>query len=170
MDYVGELFTNGQKFIPEVIMAVRALNSGLQVLRPFMNENHLQFKSTAVIGTVKGDIHNVGKSLVAMMIRSAGFQVVDLGTDVSSEEFVRAVRESGANVVALSAMLTTAMTNMKEIVKALQSEDFGYPLFIIVGGAPVTKRYAQEIDAHFADTAIRSRDQAIEFVAKQTKN
>lgn len=169
MDMLDTLFKNGDKFIPEVLMSTRAMNASFEVLKPYVCTNDLPLNGTIIIGTVKGDIHNIGIKLVSLMLQSACFKVVNLGTNVSKEEFVAAIREHNASIVTLSAMITTAMTNMTDTVKTLQNTTFDNPLYIIVGGAPVTQRYAKKINVEFAENALVTRNKALSFVKNKKK-
>jgi 5-methyltetrahydrofolate--homocysteine methyltransferase len=161
MERVGIMFKNNEVFIPEVLVAARAMNAGLVKLEPFLVRDKIQPKGSVVIGTVKGDLHDIGKNLVAMMLRGAGYRIIDLGIDVSAEKFVSAARENKADIVALSALLTTTMIQMKNIVETLHSQGLKIP--VIIGGAPVTREYADEIKAegYAADAA-----SAVEEVGK----
>lgn len=161
MERLGILFKNNEVFIPEVLVAARAMNAGLAKLEPFLVRDGIQPKGSVVIGTVKGDLHDIGKNLVAMMLRGAGYKIIDLGIDVSAEKFVSAARESKVDIVALSALLTTTMIQMKNIVETLRSGGLKTP--VIIGGAPVTREYADEIKAegYAADAA-----SAVEEVGK----
>jgi 5-methyltetrahydrofolate--homocysteine methyltransferase len=142
MSSVGQKFTRNEIFIPEMLIAARAMTAALQVLEPILVKSGVQPRG---IGTVKQDLHDIGKNLVAMMLKGGGFQVTDLGVDVSPEKFVAAAREQGAQVVALSALLTTTMPNMREVVKALKAA--GIAAKVMIGGAPVTQAFADEIGA-----------------------
>lgn len=145
MDEVGERFSAGDLFVPEMLMAAQAMQAGLRDLKPHLGEGDATSKGTVVIGTVKGDLHDIGKNLVAMMLEGAGFTVVDLGVDVAPEKFLEAARTNNARVVALSALLTTTMPSMEETVKVLDRAGLG--LKTIIGGAPVTAEYATAIGA-----------------------
>ncbi len=145
MDEVGEKFSAGDLFVPEMLMAAQAMKGGLALLKPMLSEESSQSKGIVVIGTVKGDLHDIGKNLVSMMMEGAGFDVVDLGVDVTSEDFVTAAAEKNADVVALSALLTTTMPSMEGTVKALK--EAGMTTRVIIGGAPVTQAFADQIDA-----------------------
>jgi methylmalonyl-CoA mutase cobalamin-binding domain/chain len=145
MERLGVLFKNNEVFIPEVLVAARAMNAGLAKLEPYLVRDGIQPKGAVVIGTVKGDLHDIGKNLVAMMLKGSGYKIIDLGIDVSAEKFAAAAKEHGANIVALSALLTTTMIQMKNIVEAVRATGLGIP--VIIGGAPVTKEYADEIKA-----------------------
>ena len=145
MDIVGKKFSGGELFVPEMLMAARAMKAGLEVLRPHLSSEAAVSRGTVVIGTVKGDLHDIGKNLVAMMMEGAGFDVVDLGVDIDAEKFVKAAAEHNAGVVALSALLTTTMPAMEATIVAVKKA--GIAAKIIIGGAPVTEAYADQIDA-----------------------
>jgi corrinoid protein of di/trimethylamine methyltransferase len=145
MDEVGEKFSSGELFIPEMLMAAQAMKAGLEFLKPYLSAGQNQSKGTVVIGTVKGDLHDIGKNLVAMMMEGAGFEVLDLGVDVDSEKFINAANGKNAHVIALSALLTTTMPAMEKTIKAVK--EAGMSVKTIVGGAPVTKAFADQIGA-----------------------
>jgi 5-methyltetrahydrofolate--homocysteine methyltransferase len=145
MDEVGKKFSEGDLFVPEMLMAAQAMKAGLGILKPHLASDSAANKGTVVIGTVKGDLHDIGKNLVAMMMEGAGFNVVDLGVDVDADKFVAAAKEHGANIVALSALLTTTMPAMEATVNAVK--EAGLAAKTIIGGAPVTKAYADQIGA-----------------------
>jgi 5-methyltetrahydrofolate--homocysteine methyltransferase len=145
LDEVGERFSRGELFIPEMLQAAQIAQTGLDVLKPLLTESDTRSAGTVVIGTVKGDLHDIGKSLVKMMLKGAGFQVVDLGVDVSTEAFVQAVEENQADILALSALLTTTMPAMQETVARFREN--GFSVKIMVGGAPITEEYAEKIGA-----------------------
>jgi 5-methyltetrahydrofolate--homocysteine methyltransferase len=145
MDEVGERFSAGELFVPEMLMAAQAMKAGLELLKPHLGEGGGQSKGVVVIGTVKGDLHDIGKNLVAMMMEGAGFEVVDLGVDVESEAFVKRAAEKSADVIALSALLTTTMPAMESTVKAVK--EAGMHTKTIIGGAPVTQAFAEQIGA-----------------------
>jgi len=147
MNEVGDLFSKGEYFIPELLVAERAMKAGIAVLEPELVKKPTQSLGKIVIGTVVGDLHDIGKNLAAIMISAAGFEVVDLGTDVSAEKFIEAVQRNKAKAVGLSALLTTTMINMGPIIKALRRAGFKGP--IIIGGAPITQEYADNIGADF---------------------
>ena len=146
MREVGQLFEEGEIYVPEMLVAARAMNATVAVLKPRLTEHAVQSGGTVAIGTVQGDLHDIGKNLVAMMLEGSGFEVVDLGTDVPPERFIDAIR-AGADVVAMSALLTTTMTSMKEVVDAIIVAGLRDRVRIIVGGAPITARYAAQIGA-----------------------
>jgi 5-methyltetrahydrofolate--homocysteine methyltransferase len=145
MEKLGAMFKNNEVFIPEVLVAARAMNAGLTKLEPYLIKDKVEPKGLVVIGTVKGDLHDIGKNLVAMMLKGAGYKIVDLGADVASEKFLDAARTNKANVVALSALLTTTMVQMKNVIQTLQASGLKVP--VIVGGAPLTQDYADQVGA-----------------------
>jgi 5-methyltetrahydrofolate--homocysteine methyltransferase len=144
---VGRLFEEGEYYVPEMLIAARAMQAGLGILKPLLVDSGIKPAGKVVVGTVKGDLHDIGKNLVAMMLEGAGFAITDLGTDVDPEKFVAAVKTEGINVVALSALLTTTMPSMKATIAAIEAAGLRDQVKVIVGGAPVTKQYADEIGA-----------------------
>ena len=146
MAEVGRLFEIGEYYVPEMLIAARAMQHGLAVLKPHLKEANVQSAGKVAIGTVKGDLHDIGKNLVAMMLEGAGFEIMDLGTDVAPEKYVAAV-QAGANLVALSALLTTTMPNMKAVIEGLKAAGLRDKAKVIIGGAPVTDSYAAQIGA-----------------------
>lgn len=155
MNVVGEKFKKNEVFVPEVLIAARAMKEGMKVLQPQLVESGVEPVGIAVIGTVKGDLHDIGKNLVGMMLEGAGFKVVDLGIDVPPEKFVDAARENKARVIGVSALLTTTMTSMKAVVEAVRASDIASAAKIMIGGAPVTQSFCDEIgaDGYAADAA-----------------
>jgi 5-methyltetrahydrofolate--homocysteine methyltransferase len=155
MDQVGKDFKAGDLFVPEVLIAARAMHAGMNVLRPLLVTLGVPSVGKYVIGTVKGDLHDIGKNLVKMMVEGAGFEVIDLGTDVPPDKFVAAVKEHQPTLVGLSALLTTTMVNMKTTVEALQEAGLRGSVKVMVGGAPVTDAFAKQIgaDAYAPDAA-----------------
>ena len=155
MDQVGKDFKAGDLFVPEVLIAARAMHAGMNVLRPLLIESKVPSAGKFLIGTVKGDLHDIGKNLVRMMLEGAGFEAIDLGTDVAPDKFVAAIREHRPQLVGMSALLTTTMVNMKATIEALQEAGLRDSVKIMVGGAPVTTAYAQQIgaDAYAPDAA-----------------
>jgi 5-methyltetrahydrofolate--homocysteine methyltransferase len=147
MDDVGKRFKCNEIFVPEVLIAARAMKQSMELLAPVLAAAGLAPEHKIVIGTVKGDLHDIGKNLVAMMLKGANFEVIDLGTDVPAEKFVETAKASGARLVGLSALLTTTMPAMRGTVDALQAAGLG-SVRVMVGGAPVTKDFADEIGAH----------------------
>ncbi len=152
MDIVGEKFSSGEVFVPEMLQAAKAMQEGLEILKPHLAGDAMIAKGTIVIGTVKGDLHDIGKNLVTMMVEGAGFNVIDLGVDVDVEKFVSEAQAHDADVVCLSALLTTTMPVMAKTVEAFK--EAGLKAKTIIGGAPVTDAYAQQIGADgFSDNA-----------------
>jgi len=147
MDIVGERMESGDMFIPEVLMCAKIMSAALDILKPHLPEGGVQSVGRVVIGTVKGDLHDIGKNLVMMMMESAGFEIFNLGVDVVPEAFINAVKENDANVVGLSALLTTTMPMMKETVDAFVESGLRDQVKILIGGAPVTQKFADEIGA-----------------------
>ncbi len=147
MAEVGRLFEEGEYFVPEMLISARAMKSAMALLKPYLQAAEVKYAGTVVIGTVKGDLHDIGKNLVGLMLEGAGFQVKDLGSDVTPEKYVEAVRESGANIVAMSALLTTTMVNMKATITALEEAGLRDKVKIMIGGAPVTDNFAKQIGA-----------------------
>ncbi len=154
MDEVGRRYEAEEYFVPELLLAARAMKAALTPLRPLLAASGAQPAGRVVIGTVKGDLHDIGKNLVASMLEGGGFEVLDLGADVSPEKFIDGVRSSGANIVCLSALLTVTMPSMKKTIEALEAAGVRSQVKVFVGGAPVTEQYAREIGADgFSETA-----------------
>lgn len=164
MMIIGEKFKNNQVYVPEVLIAARAMNAGVEILKPALVSEGVEPVGKAVICTVKGDLHDIGKNLVKMMFEGVGIECVDLGVDVGGEQIVEAVRESGAKVVCLSALLTTTMTAQKDIIDALTAAGLRGSVKVMVGGAPVTQAFADDIgaDAYTSDAASAAQ-KALEF-------
>lgn len=157
MSEVGDKFEQGEFYVPEMLVAARAMQSGMTLLRPLLIESEIQPAGKVVIGTVKGDLHDIGKNLVAMMLEGAGFEIIDLGTDVRPEKFAAAVRENTPDIVGMSALLTTTMPEMKNTIEALEDVGVRSDVKVIIGGAPVTDSYAEKIGADgFAADASRA--------------
>jgi len=155
MDIVGKKFKANDIFVPEVLMSAKAMQSGMKVLEPLLAGAGIKPIAKIVIGTVKGDLHDIGKNLVSMMFKGAGIEVFDYGIDVQPERFVSAVKEKGVNVIALSSLLTTSMPSMKKTIDALKASGASSDVKVIIGGAPVTQEYADQIgaDAYASDAA-----------------
>ena len=164
MDVVGEKFKNGEIFVPEMLIAAKAMKKGVEVLKPHLASGAAGALGKVVIGTVAGDLHDIGKNLVAMMIESAGFEVIDLGVDVPVEKFVAAAEDEGVKIVACSALLTTTMPALEATVAALKAAGKGYK--IMVGGAPINQEFADKVgaDAYTPDAASAAK-KAKELVA-----
>ena len=146
MGEVGSLFEEGEYFVPEMLIAARAMKAGLAILQPLLVDSGIEPLGKVAVGTVKGDLHDIGKNLVAMMLEGSGFEIVDLGTDVTPEQFVAAVKD-GVNLVGLSALLTTTMPSMEGTIKAIEAAGLRAQVKIMIGGAPVTAEYARQIGA-----------------------
>jgi len=167
MNVVGVRFKNNEFYIPEVLIAARAMKAGLELIRPKLLEAKIKSSGKVSIGTVKGDLHDIGKNLVGMMLEGAGFEVVDLGVDVAPEAFVASVREQGVQIVCMSALLTTTMTSLQTTVDAIKAAGLNDNVRIMIGGAPITQEYADKIGAHgYAADAATATDRARELVAE----
>lgn len=167
MDVVGRRFESRELFIPEMLMAGEAMTRGLEILRPLLKESGVKPQGIVVIGTVAGDMHSVGKSLVSMMMEGAGFKMIDLGVDVSPEQFVKSVKEEDAQLVGMSALLTTTMPSMKATIEALKEAGLLDKVKTLIGGAPVTQEYADKIGADgYAPDAATAVNKAREFLGK----
>ena len=165
MGIIGEKFKNNEVFVPEVLIAARAMNRGMELLKPHFAESGVQSRGKVCIGTVKGDLHDIGKNLVKMMLEGKGFEVLDLGTDVAPETFIEAAQEQDCRIICLSALLTTTMSAMQEVVKAAEAAGIRDRVKIMIGGAPVTEEFRVQIgaDAYAADAA-SAADMALELV------
>ena len=150
MDIVGQKYEANEYFLAELIMAGETMKEGMEVLEPYLKVGEMKRLGKIVIGTVRGDLHDIGKNIAATLLRSAGFDVIDLGVDVSPEQFVEAVRRNSPDVVAMSALLTTTMTEMENTIKALKEAGLRDKVKIIIGGAPITPEYAEKIGADAA--------------------
>ena len=166
MSVVGDRFKKNEFYVPEVLIAARAMHAGMDIIKPLLADSGVQPKGVIVIGTVKGDLHDIGKNLVAMMLEGGGYEVIDLGVDVAPEGFVGAVKDKGAQIVALSALLTTTMPSMKDTIEALKEAGVRDAAKVMIGGAPVTQNYADEIGADgYAPDAASAVDKAAELLA-----
>ena len=162
MAIIGDKFKKNEIYVPEVLISARAMNAGIDVLKPHMSDADVANKGTVVLGTVKGDLHDIGKNLVKIMMEGKGMNVIDLGIDVAPEKFVEAAKENSANLVACSALLTTTMTEMENVVKALKEAGLRDQVAVIIGGAPVTQSYCESIDAdRYAPDAASAADEAL---------
>jgi len=154
MAEVGRRFECNEYFVPELLLAARAMKAALELIRPLLTASGVQPVARVALGTVKGDLHDIGKNLVAAMLEGGGYEVIDLGVNVTPEQFVAAVKEKGANIIAMSALLTTTMPAMKTTVDALQQAGVRQQVKVLIGGAPVTQKYADEIGADgFSESA-----------------
>ena len=161
MDRVGRDFKEGILFVPEVLIAARAMHAGMDILRPLLAKSGVKSAGKCVIGSVQGDLHDIGKNLVKMMLEGAGYELIDLGTDVKPDAFVAAVREHQPKLVGMSALLTTTMVNMKTIIDALQAAGLRSSVKILIGGAPVTESFARDCGADgYASNAASAVDVA----------
>jgi 5-methyltetrahydrofolate--homocysteine methyltransferase len=166
MSAVGELFKAGEYFVPEMLVAARAMKEALALLRPLLVNTGVEPVGTVILGTVRGDMHDIGKNLTAMFLEGAGFRVIDLGVDVSADKFVEAVKTHKAELVGMSALLTTTMTYTAQVIKALEAEDLRSQVKVIVGGAPVTPEWAVQIGADgFAPDAASAASRCKELLA-----
>jgi len=166
MAEAGRLFEEGEYFVPELLVAARAMQGGMDLLKPLLVVEDVEPVGKVVLGTVKGDLHDIGKNLVAMMLKGAGFEVTDLGTDVDAEKFVEAVKSSGAHVIGMSALLTTTMVNMPVTIEALKTAGLRDKVRVMVGGAPITQAYAEQIGADgFAPDASQAARLALSYVS-----
>jgi len=147
MGEVGRLFEEGEMFVPEMLIAARAMQAGMAVLKPHLAEDEITSAGKVILGTVAGDLHDIGKNLVGMMMEGAGFEIVDLGTDVSAVEFVNAVQEHKADIIGMSALLTTTMPSMTATIEALTEAGLRDEIKVLIGGAPVTQTFADQIGA-----------------------
>jgi len=154
MAEVGRRFECNEYFVPELLLSARAMKAALELVRPLLAASGAKSAARVAVGTVKGDLHDIGKNLVAAMLEGGGYEVIDLGVNVSSEQFISAVRDKGANIVAMSALLTTTMPAMKTTVEAIKQAGVRNQVKILVGGAPITQKYADEIGADgYSETA-----------------
>lgn len=166
MDYVGVEFKAGNMFVPEVLRSARAMQASMKIVRPLLVETGADMAGKILLGTVKGDLHDIGKNLVAMMCEGAGFDVEDLGKDVAPEEFVRGVKEFEPDVIGMSALLTTTMRTMEQTIKALDEAGVRDQVKVIIGGAPVTQSFADQIGADgYASNAASAADLAKKLLA-----
>lgn len=158
MSIIGQKFKNNEVYVPEVLIAARAMNAGMEILKPKLTDSDAETKGKIVLGTVKGDLHDIGKNLVKIMLEGKGLEVVDLGVDVSPQAFVDAAIDEEADIIACSALLTTTMTMMKEVVKEAEDKGIKGKVKVMVGGAPVTQNFCDSIGADYytADAASAS--------------
>jgi 5-methyltetrahydrofolate--homocysteine methyltransferase len=156
LNLVGEKFSAGEAFLTEMLTSAMAVKSGMEILKPLLVKSDIKSKGTVVAGTVAGDIHDIGKNMVCMMLEGAGFKVIDLGVDVSGEKFLQAAKENKADIVAISALLSTTMRNMAEMVRLIGSAGLEHKVNVLIGGAPVTQDFAQAIgaDGYAPDAAL----------------
>ncbi len=155
MSVVGQRFKANEIYVPEVLIAARAMKAGSAILKPLLAESGVKPIGKVVLGTVKGDLHDIGKNLVGMMLEGAGFEVLDEGVDLTVDRFITAAKDNSAEIIAASALLTTTMTGMKDLVEAVKASDIGDKVKVMIGGAPLTQAYCDEIgaDGYAADAA-----------------
>jgi 5-methyltetrahydrofolate--homocysteine methyltransferase len=147
MEVVGRQFKANEMYIPEVLIAARAMHAAMDIIKPMLSKSGAKMKGTVIVGTVQGDLHDIGKNLVGMMLEGGGFSVIDAGVDISAEKFVEEAKKSGAKLVGLSALLTTTMPVMKDVIAALKADSTTADVKVMVGGAPLTQEYADSIGA-----------------------
>jgi 5-methyltetrahydrofolate--homocysteine methyltransferase len=166
MDHVGVEFKAGNMFVPEVLRSARAMQAAMEIVRPLLADTDASSAGVVLLGTVKGDLHDIGKNLVGMMCEGAGFDVVDLGKDIDPDTFVDAVKEHNPDILGMSALLTTTMRAMEQTIKALEEAGIRDTVKIMIGGAPVTKAFGEQIGADgYAPNAASAADMAKQFVA-----
>jgi len=165
MQVVGDKFRCNEVYVPEVLVAARAMKKSLGLLKPLLTQTGAKPVGTAVIGTVKGDLHDIGKNLVGMMLEGAGFEVIDLGADVAPDKFVQAAKDTRAQIVGISTLLTTTMLGMKDVLHALERAELRSKVKVMVGGAPVTQSFADELGADgYGESAAEAVDKAKELL------
>lgn len=163
MGIIGDKFKNNEVYVPEVLIAARAMNAGSEILKPRLVEGGIQAKGKVVIGTVRGDLHDIGKNLVKMMMEGKGLEVIDLGTDVSPEQFIGAYKENSADIIACSALLTTTMNEIKNVVDACVAQGIRDEVTIMIGGAPVTQNFCESVGADiYTPDAASAADAAVD--------
>jgi len=168
MDRVGVLFKNNEIYIPEVLIAARAMHAGMAVLKPILSKSNTASPGKIIVGTVKGDLHDIGKNLVVMMLEGGGFDVVDLGIDVPADKFIEAIKAHQPQVVGISALLTTTMKEMKNTIQAIDGAGLRKKVKMIVGGAPLTEKFAREIGADgYAPDAASAVDKVKELLGSK---
>ena len=166
MDIVGKRFADGDIYVPEMLVSAKTMKQGLDIIKPLLTAGEAEHRGTIVMGTVKGDLHDIGKNLVIMMMEGAGFRIVDMGVDVKIEDLIDTVKKEEADVLGLSALLTTTMPEMQKVIAALDEAGLRNQLKVIVGGAPIDQRFADEIGADgFGADAVEAVQLAREFVA-----
>lgn len=164
MDIIGQKFKNNEVFVPEVLVAARAMNRGVEILRPYLVEDGVETKGTVILGTVKGDMHDIGKNLVRMMMEGKGLEVIDIGVDVPTESFLNAAREHNAKLICCSALLTTTMGEMKNVVDAVKASEMNGKVKIMIGGAPITQTFCEQIGADcYTPDAASAAEVALKF-------
>jgi len=166
MDVIGIKFKNNEVFIPEVLIATRAMKAGMDIIRPFLTNERIKPKAKIVMGTIKGDLHDIGKKIVGMMLEREGYEIVDIGIDVPKEKFIKAIKKENPDIIGMSALLTTTMAYMREVIEAVEKAKLKQNVKIIIGGSPITQAFADEIKADgFAPEAVS----AVELVKNLLK-
>ena len=164
MDIIGQKFKNNEVFVPEVLVTARAMNRGVEILRPYLVADGVEEKGTVVLGTVKGDMHDIGKNLVRMMMEGKGLKVIDLGVDVPVDKFLDAARENDAKIICCSALLTTTMGEMRNVVEAVQASEMKGKVKVMIGGAPITQTFCDQIGADcYTPDAASAADAAVAY-------
>lgn len=170
MNVIGDRFKMNEIYIPEVLMAARAMKEGMVLLRPLIASEGIKNEGAIVLGTVKGDLHDIGKNLVGMMLKGAGFDVIDLGIDVDPEKLIEATKENNASIIGLSCLLTTTMAAMEDAILSINNSQLNAKVKIMIGGAPITQKYADEIGADgYAPDAARAVDLARQLMRNVCK-
>lgn len=165
---LGKLFKDGQVYLPEILISCRAMDRGVEQLKPYLAGIDIHNKGTVVLGTVEGDLHDIGKKLVRLMLESNGFSVEDLGVDVSADSFVAAARQHSASIVGMSTLLTISMTYMPKVIKALEQAGLRHEVKVMIGGAPITREFANDIGAEgFAEDCVSAVDEATRLMGLQ---
>jgi len=169
MEAVGKKFKENEIFIPEVLIASRAMKSAMNIIKPYLIEEGIQSKGKIVLGTVKGDLHDIGKNIVSIVLEREGYEIIDIGIDVPKEKFINVLRKENPDILGMSALLTTTMSYMRDVVEAVRAEDFKRRIYIILGGAPVTQAFADEIGADgYAPEAISAVALVTDLLEYQT--
>ncbi|MBA7673508.1 Methionine synthase [subsurface metagenome] len=166
MDVIGIKFKNNEVFIPEVLIATRAMKAGMDIIRPHFTEEGNKSKGKIVIGTVKGDLHDIGKKIVCMILESKGFEVVDIGIDVPKEKFLTSIKKENPDIIGMSALLTTTMAYMREVIDAVEEAKLKQNVKIIIGGAPVTQSFADEVKADGYAPEAASAAELVKYLLK----
>jgi len=167
MNEVGALFKEGELFVPEVLVSSKAMNAGMELLKPLLKQGEIERRGKVLLATVKGDLHDIGKKLVGMMLESSGYEIFDLGVDISPEQIIEAAKEQEPDIVGMSAMLTTTMMAMKETIESIKEAGLYDKVKIMVGGAPVSAKFAEEIGANYAGDASAAVELANKLMAEK---
>jgi len=166
LSVVGEKFKNNEIYVPEVLIVARNMKAAMEIIRPYFAEKHIREKGTIVLGTVRGDVHDIGKNILGMALEGAGLRVINLGVDVDTDKFVQVAKEENADLIGLSSLLTTTMPAMKDVISEVNASDLNGKVKVIIGGAPITQDYADEIGADgYASNALTGVDKTKELLA-----